>query len=72
MSKFQRTGRGKKECDGNENVNGEEPEKRKQIRIRKDCVQIGSRATNSQSVTRRTACATHARSVSNCALITEF
>jgi hypothetical protein len=26
MSKFQRTGR-RKDCDGNENVNGEEPEK---------------------------------------------
>jgi len=31
MSKFQRTGRGKKDCDANENVNGEEPEKRKLI-----------------------------------------
>jgi hypothetical protein len=46
MSKFQRTGRGKKDCDGTENVNGEEPEKRKQIRMRKDRVQVG-RGTNS-------------------------
>jgi hypothetical protein len=41
VSKFQRTGRGK-DCDGNKYVNGEEPEKRKQIRMRKDRVQVGS------------------------------
>ena len=58
MSKFQRTGRGTKDCGGNENVKGEEPEKRKQIRMRKDRVQVGSRATISQTLTRRAACGT--------------
>jgi hypothetical protein len=34
-----------KDCDGIENVKGEEPEKRKQIRMRKVRAQAG-RATN--------------------------
>jgi hypothetical protein len=46
MRKFQRTGREKEDCEGHENVNGEEPEKRKQIRMRKDRVQVGT-ATDS-------------------------
>ena len=46
MRKFQQIGRGKKGSDGNETVNGKEPEKRKQIRMCKDRVQDG-RATNS-------------------------
>jgi hypothetical protein len=36
-SKFQQIWRGKtKDCDGNKNVNGEKPEKRKQMGTRKD------------------------------------